>query len=1011
MIRRVLLLVPLSACTGDAALQRFNSEPEAFIMSHQDGSPVVAATPVEFRGSVSDANHDATDLTVAWTVGGRELCPPGPPSTDGTTLCTASVGADESLLQLSVRDPDDALTSASVTLEVLTGTPPSAEITAPTSSTRLYSNAQVTLLGMATDAEDNPDALAATWEIDGTTLTTTTPASDGVVTGVATLEEGAHNLALIVEDTRGETDRATLSFTVGGPNTSPTCTIDEPLDEASVAEGDPVVFRGTALDSDIASELLQATWSSNRHPDALDTSPPGADGTLVFSTDPDQLSAGVHTITLTVNDEVGASCTSSILLTVSKKPTIEIVSPTSGTVLTSEDSVFFEAQVNDEEDPEDALEVTWTSDLEGLFNTTTPDSDGRTSFSKNDLTPGVHSVTATVTDSDGLQDSRLFNLEITDCGLIYWYRDDDGDGYGETADRHDGCTPPSAYVSDPGDCNDSDEDINPGASELCSTVGVDDDCDGSTDEDDAADANVFYDDGDEDGYGDTTTAATACVQPSGTVTSAGDCDDADSDINPAALEICGNAVDEDCDGVSLTCQVEVSLSDADAVFYGEDTGDHAGIAVAGAGDFDGDGVDDMLIGAPYHDAGGTNAGAAYVVQGPVTGAHSLADADSTFLGTQTDDRAGRAVAGIGDLDNDGVDEILIGAATECSSSSTGTSVTGTAYLLYGPSTGTSLLSYADVEISGTNTGDKTGFAVAGAGDVNNDGVPDLLVGSCGEDSGGSNAGMAYLLLGPVTADLDLNSADTAFTGERSSDLAASALAGAGDANGDGYDDLLIGAYADDSGGNASGSAYLMYGPATADTDLAYADAQLIGESAQDFAGRAVDGAGDTNNDGYDDLLIGASGSDLNGTASGAAYVVLGSASSLTGSLDLSTAHAVLVGETTLSYAGRAVSGWGDIDSDGNADFLVGAHGTDDGSSTAVGAGYIAYGPVTGSVVLDEPEYKLTGQATGDEAGYAIAHAGDIDSDGLPDVVVGAWQEQTAGVDAGAAYLVLGNSLP
>jgi hypothetical protein len=106
-----------------------------------------------------------------------------------------------------------------------------------------------------------------------------------------------------------------------------------------------------------------------------------------------------------------------------------------------------------------------------------------------------------------------------------------------------------------------------------------------------------------------------------------------------------------------------------------------------------------------------------------------------------------------------------------------------------------------------------------------------------------------------------------------------------------------------------------------------------------------------------------------------------------------------------------VSGWGDIDSDGCADFLVGAHGTDNGSATAVGAGYIAYGPVTGSLVLDEPEYKLTGEAMGDEAGYAIAHAGDIDSDGIPDVLVGAWKEQSAGVDAGAAYLILGGSLP
>jgi hypothetical protein len=203
---------------------------------------------------------------------------------------------------------------------------------------------------------------------------------------------------------------------------------------------------------------------------------------------------------------------------------------------------------------------------------------------------------------------------------------------------------------------------------------------------------------------------------------------------------------------------------------------------------------------------------------------------------------------------------------------------------------------------------------------------------------------------------------------------------------------------------------LVYGPTTGDLDLAYADAQLIGENAQDFAGRAVSSAGDSNADGFDDLLVGASGHDGNGTAAGAAYLVLGSASSLTGSIDLSTANAVLQGESTLAYAGRAVSPAGDIDADTYDDLLIGAHG-DDGSGTAAGAAYIAFSPLTGTIILDEPEYKLSGEAAGDEAGFAVGSAGDVDADGVPDIIVGAWTESTTGTNAGAAYLVLGASLP
>ncbi len=126
-----------------------------------------------------------------------------------------------------------------------------------------------------------------------------------------------------------------------------------------------------------------------------------------------------------------------------------------------------------------------------------------------------------------------------------WYADDDDDGYGDASDSITACSQPSEHVADATDCDDSDDDAYPGADERCN--GEDDDCDGSIDEDGAVDGSTWYADTDGDGYGDASSTTTACEQPTGSVSDATDCDDSDSDINPAATETC-DEVDNDCDG-------------------------------------------------------------------------------------------------------------------------------------------------------------------------------------------------------------------------------------------------------------------------------------------------------------------------------------------------------------------------------------------------------------------------------------------------------------------------------
>jgi len=139
-----------------------------------------------------------------------------------------------------------------------------------------------------------------------------------------------------------------------------------------------------------------------------------------------------------------------------------------------------------------------------------------------------------------------------------WYADTDGDGYGDGTTSHVACSASSSEVADNTDCNDSVFAVNPGAQESCD--GIDNDCDGTVDENDAVDASTGYADADSDGYGDPATLTTSCTLPSSFIADGTDCDDTDSAVNPAATELCGDGVDNDCDGVSNPDVIGASAS-------------------------------------------------------------------------------------------------------------------------------------------------------------------------------------------------------------------------------------------------------------------------------------------------------------------------------------------------------------------------------------------------------------------------------------------------------------------
>jgi len=330
----------------------------------------------------------------------------------------------------------------------------------------------------------------------------------------------------------------------------------------------------------------------------------------------------------------------------------------------------------------------------------------------------------------------------------------------------------------------------------------------------------------------------------------------------------------------------INLADADYSFIGERKRDMAGVSVSGAGDVDGDGFDDILIGADQNDDGGEDYGKAYLVLSSSLSDFStidLADADYRLYGENGGDHAGCSVSSAGDVDADGRDDILIGAY----GNDNGGSFAGKAYLLLGQnldSISPINLAGANYSFIGENESDLAGISVSGTGDVDGDGFDDILIGANSSDDGGEDAGKAYLVLSGSLSDfstIDLADADYSFVGEASEDYAGRSVSSAGDVDGDGLDDLLIGAYGNDEGGDSAGKSYLILSSSlggTSSIDLADVDYRFVGEDSGDRSGNSVSSAGDVNNDGVGDILIGSTNyhsyDDSTGSYIGMVYLLM-----------------------------------------------------------------------------------------------------------------------------------------
>ncbi len=395
-----------------------------------------------------------------------------------------------------------------------------------------------------------------------------------------------------------------------------------------------------------------------------------------------------------------------------------------------------------------------------------------------------------------------------------------------------------------------------------------------------------------------------------------------------------------------------------------------GSSVAGAGDVNGDGYADVIVSASGYIS---DTGRAYLYHGGPSGLS--ASPAFTATGEATSNFFGRSVAGAGDVNGDGYADVIVGAYGYITN-------TGRAYVYHGGPSGLS----ASLAFTATDaaTNDLFGWSVAGAGDVNGDGYADVIVGAPGYIAA---TGQAYVYHGGPSG-LSASPVFTA-TGEIANNFFGVSVAGAGDVNGDGYADVIVGAdgFSEPFTAN-TGRAYVYHGSPSGLS----ASPKIVatGEGPDDFFGYAVAGAGDVNGDGYADVIVGAYGYITN---TGRAYVYFGQP------VGLSAASVLYVsGSAPENYFGTSVAGAGDVNGDGYADVIVGA----DGYSSDTGRAYVYHGGGDGLRAF--PAFTATGEATNNNFGFSVAGAGDVNGDGYADVIVGAFGYSS---NTGRAYVYHG----